>query len=42
MLGNEIQFELFEKGNINITKDSDIGKEILRVLVGKKKVKVFL
>lgn len=76
MLGNEIQFELFEKGNsfdfafnrnmigkaasvfvedqflfsatigkkgdIKITKDSDIGKEILRALVGKKKVKAFL
>ncbi len=76
MVGNEIQFELFEKGNsfefafnrsltgkaasifvedqflfsatigkkgdIKITKDSDIGKEILRVIVGKKKVKAFL
>lgn len=76
MLGNEIQFELFEKGNsfdfvfnrnligkaasvfiedeflfsatigkkgnIKITKDSDIGKEILRAIVGKKKVKAFL
>ena len=76
MVGNEIQFELFEKGNsfefifnrnligkaasvfvedqflfsatigkkggIKITKDSDIGKEILRAFVGKKRVKVFL
>lgn len=76
MLGSEIQFELFEKGNsfdfvfnrnligkamsvfiedqflfsatvgkkgsIKITKDSDIGKEILRAIVGKKKVKAFL
>jgi len=76
MVGNEIQFELFEKGNsfefvfnrnligkaasifiedqflfsatigkkgsIKITKDSDIGKELLRAFVGKKNVKVFL
>ncbi|MBI2543093.1 MAG: Flp pilus assembly complex ATPase component TadA [Candidatus Aenigmarchaeota archaeon] len=76
VLGNEIQFELVEKGNsfefifnrnligkaasvfvedkflfsatigkkgsIKITKDSDIGKEILRGLVGKKKVKTYL
>ncbi len=76
MMGNEIRFDLFEKGNsfefifdrnligkaasvfiedqflfsatigkkgsIKITKDSDIGKEILRALVGKKKVKAFL
>ena len=38
MLGNE----MFDKGNINITKEFDIGKEILRALVGKKKVKIFL
>ncbi len=31
-----------KKGTINITKESDIGKEILRALVGKKKVKAFL
>lgn len=76
MIGNEVQFEMFEKGNsfefifnrnligraasvfvedqflfsatigkkgsIKITKDSDIGKEILRAIVGKKKVKTFL
>ncbi|MBI1978807.1 MAG: Flp pilus assembly complex ATPase component TadA [Candidatus Aenigmarchaeota archaeon] len=76
MVGNEIQFELFEKGNgfefifnrnligkatsmfiedqflfsatigkkgsIKITKESDIGKELLRALVGKKKIKTFL
>lgn len=75
-LGNEVQFEMFEKGNsfdfafnrgmigkaasifvegqflfsatigkkgdIKITKDSDIGKEILRAVIGKKKVKAFL
>ncbi|MBI2547380.1 MAG: Flp pilus assembly complex ATPase component TadA [Candidatus Aenigmarchaeota archaeon] len=76
VLGNEIRFDLFEKGNsfefsfnrdyvgkaasvfiedkflfsatvgkkssINITKDSDIGKELLRAVVGKKKIKAFL
>ncbi len=74
-LGNEIKFQLFEKGNsfefmfdrnlieraasifiddgflfsatigkkasIKITKDSDIGKELLRAIVGKKKIKAF-
>lgn len=76
VLGDEIQFDLFEKGNsiefvfdrrligkaasffiddkfifsatiskkgtIKITKDSDIGKEVLRAIVGKKKIKAFL
>ncbi len=74
--GNEIQFDMFEKGNsfefvfnrsligraasvfvedqflfsatvgkkgdIKITKDSEIGKELLRAVVGKKKIKAFL
>ncbi|MBU5537064.1 MAG: PINc/VapC family ATPase [Candidatus Aenigmatarchaeota archaeon] len=31
-----------KKGSIKITKDSDIGKEILRAVVSKKKVKAFL
>ncbi|MBI2545291.1 MAG: Flp pilus assembly complex ATPase component TadA [Candidatus Aenigmarchaeota archaeon] len=31
-----------KKGDIRITKDSDIGKQILRASVGKKKIKVFL
>lgn len=31
-----------KKGSIKITKDSDIGKEILRAVVGKKKIKAFL
>ncbi len=31
-----------KKGDIRITKDSDIGKQILRASVGKKKTKVFL
>jgi ATPase len=74
--GNEIQYDMYEKGNsfefvfnrnligkaasifiedqflfsatigkkasIKITKDSDIGKELLRAVVGKKKIKAFL
>ncbi len=75
-MGNEIQFEVYEKGNsvefvidrnfigkaaslfiedkfifsatigkngsIKVAKDSDIGKEVFRAIVGKRKIKVFL
>lgn len=31
-----------KKGNIKVTKDSDIGKELVRAVVGKKRIKVLI